>query len=162
MVERMSEPTAAPRLDNDIDLRIVAALAADGRTTLATLSTLTGLSTSAVQSRVQRLEQRGVITGYRAVVDPQAVGLGVSAFLEITVLDPAAVGDLGARLRSHPEIESGYAISGDAGHLAVARVASTAELDELLVRLRSTLPAQVRATIVLRTLFETRALPVAD
>ncbi|MFC9561079.1 Lrp/AsnC family transcriptional regulator [Agromyces sp. NPDC056965] len=152
----MSEPTATPRLDNDIDQRIVSALAADGRTTLATLATLTGLSTSAVQSRVQRLEQRGVITGYRAVIDPQAVGLPVSAFLEISVLDPATVGDLGARLGAYPEIESCYAVSGDAGHLAVARVATTADLAELLVRLRTAIPAQVRATIVLRTLFESR------
>ncbi|MFB6610643.1 Lrp/AsnC family transcriptional regulator [Agromyces sp. NPDC056379] len=152
----MSEPTATPRLDNDIDQRIVSALAADGRTTLATLATLTGLSTSAVQSRVQRLEQRGVITGYRAVIDPQAVGLPVSAFLEISVLDPAMVGDLGARLGAYPEIESCYAVSGDAGHLAVARVATTADLADLLVRLRTDIPAQVRATIVLRTLFETR------
>jgi Lrp/AsnC family leucine-responsive transcriptional regulator len=161
MVERMSEPTGTPRLDNDIDLRIVTALAADGRTTLSTLSTLTGLSTSAVQSRVQRLEQRGAITGYRAVIDPQAVGLPVSAFLEITMLDPAAVRDLGDRLGAYPEIESCYAISGDAGHLAVARAATTADLAELLVRLRTSLPARVSATIVLRTLFEARPLASA-
>ena len=70
----MLTETAPPRLDDDTDARILRALSADARATLADLSAAVGLSVSAVQARVRRLESRGIITGYRVVVDPEAVG----------------------------------------------------------------------------------------
>ena len=76
-------------IDDDIDSRIVRAVSLDGRATLADISHAIGLGTSATQARLRRLEQRGVITGYRAVVDAEAVGKPLSAFVEITPLDPA-------------------------------------------------------------------------
>nr|BFF20392.1 hypothetical protein GCM10025730_39130 [Promicromonospora thailandica] len=78
----MTENDVTP-LDG-IDRALVDALRNDGRTTLAVLSEISGLSLSAVQVRVRKLEARGVITGYRAVVNPEAVGLPLSAFVEIT------------------------------------------------------------------------------
>ncbi|HCM50597.1 MAG TPA: AsnC family transcriptional regulator, partial [Microbacterium sp.] len=61
-----------PRLDDDTDARILRALSVDARATLADLSGAVGLSVSAVQARVRRLESRGIIAGYRVVVDPEA------------------------------------------------------------------------------------------
>src|SRR5660398_114419 len=76
------------RLDDDIDVGIVRAVLQDARATLAELSAAVGLSVSAVQARLRRLEARGVITGYRALVDAEAVGKPLAAFVEITPLDP--------------------------------------------------------------------------
>ena len=59
---------------DDIDRILARELVADGRATLAHLATSAGLSVSAVQSRVRRLESRGVVTGYRARINPEAVG----------------------------------------------------------------------------------------
>ena len=59
----------------DLDRKIVALLAADGRMSFTDLGKATGLSTSAVHQRVRRLEQRGVIRGYAAVVDHEELGL---------------------------------------------------------------------------------------
>ena len=62
------------------------------------LAKATGLSTSAAHQRVRRLEERGVIRGYAAVVDPDAVGLPLTAFISVTPLDPAAPDDVAERL----------------------------------------------------------------
>lgn len=67
------------------DRKIVAALAAEGRLTAVELGQRVGLSPSACTRRLQSLEANGVIVGYRAVVDPQAIGLGVTALVEITL-----------------------------------------------------------------------------
>lgn len=85
----MATDALPPRLDDDTDARILRVLSANAHTTLADLSAAVGLSVSAVQARVRRLESRGIITGYRVVVDPEAVGKPLAAFVEITPLDPA-------------------------------------------------------------------------
>ena len=66
---------------------IVDILEHDGRATLTRLAKASGLSVSAVQSRVQKLERKGVITGYRALIDYERRGLPVSAFVSVTPLD---------------------------------------------------------------------------
>ncbi len=69
---------------NDTDLAIIAELQRDGRATFAHIAQQVGLSPAAVHERVKKLEARGVITGYRAVVDPEMVGSGVTAFILVT------------------------------------------------------------------------------
>ncbi len=82
----------------DIDRQIVALLAADGRMSFTDLARETGLSVSAVHQRVRRLEQRGVIKGYRAVLEPAQLGLQVTAFVAIKPFDPSANDDAPERL----------------------------------------------------------------
>src|SRR6478609_7288370 len=77
---------AGEHLD-EIDRVIARELVADGRATLAHLAATAGLSVSAVQSRVRRLESRGVVAGYSARINPEAVGKMLSAFVAITPLD---------------------------------------------------------------------------
>ena len=86
-------------MDDSVDRAILAEISRDGRATLSQLSDAVGLSVSAVQSRLRRLETRGVITGYRAILDPELVGTPLSAFIEITPLDPAPVSY--THLRAH-------------------------------------------------------------
>lgn len=73
----------------ELDRQIVQLLVADGRMSYTDLGKATGLSTSAVHQRVRRLEQRGVIRGYAAVVDPEAVGLPMTAFISVKPFDRA-------------------------------------------------------------------------
>ena len=70
------------------DLEIVAALQEDARATYADVAARVGLSASSVHDRVRKLEAAGVIRGYRAVVDPEALGLFVTALIAATPLDP--------------------------------------------------------------------------
>lgn len=78
--------TVASQLDAT-DGVILDMLEKDGRATLSHLSEATGLSVSAVQSRVQKLERRGVIRGYKAVIDDERRGLAVNAYIAVTPID---------------------------------------------------------------------------
>jgi Lrp/AsnC family leucine-responsive transcriptional regulator len=96
---------------DDIDRTLVRELVADGRATLAHLAVNAGLSVSAVQSRVRRLETRGVVTGYHARIDPEAVGNMLSAFVSITPIDPSQPDDAPARLEHIEAIESCHSVA---------------------------------------------------
>lgn len=81
-----------------IDTCILNMLEKDGRATLAQLSEATGLSVSAVQSRVQKLERRGVISGYKAIIDDEKRGLPVSAYIAVTPTDYACESEIPGKL----------------------------------------------------------------
>lgn len=118
----------------------------------------TGLSTSAAQQRVRRLEQRGVITGYRAEVSAESLGRTMTAFISIRPLDPVADEATPGRLEHIREIVSCYSVAGDASYLLMVQVANPAELDALLTRIRTTANVTTVTTIVLTTLFKDRPL----
>ena len=120
------------------------------------LGKATGLSTSAVHQRVKRLEERGVIRGYGAVIDADALGLALTAFVAITPLDPAAPDDAPDRLSSLSEIEACHSVAGEESYLLKVRVPSTGHLEDLLARIRAKANVSTRTTIVLSTFFEGR------
>ena len=143
----------------DTDRQILRLLAEDGRMSFTDLGRATGLSTSAVHQRVRRLEQRGVIRGYAAVVDAEAIGLPLTAFVSVTPLDPAAPDDVPDRLTDIAEIEACYSVAGDENYILKVRVATPMALEGLLFRIRNQAGVSTRTTIVLSTAFESRALP---
>jgi Lrp/AsnC family leucine-responsive transcriptional regulator len=143
---------------DDVDRALVRALREDGRATLAALAGVTGLSQSAVQARVRKLEARRVITGYRAVVDPEAVGLPIAAYVEITPLDQSQADDAPERLRDVPGIEACWSVAGNANYLLLVRVPSPSALEDLLGEIRREASVSTRSTVVLRTYFEGRPL----
>jgi Lrp/AsnC family leucine-responsive transcriptional regulator len=138
------------------DRKILSLLAADGRMSFTDLGKATGLSTSAVHQRVKRLEQRGVITGYGARVDHVAAGLPLTAFISITPIDPAAPDDYPDRLRDIPEIESCWSVAGEESYILQVRVATPADIEALLSRIRVKANVSTRTTIVLSTPYEGR------
>lgn len=147
-----------PHLDDAVDARIVAEVSRDGRATLAQLSEAAGLSVSAVQARLRRLEARGVIRGYRAVLDPEAVGKRLAAFIEITPLDPAQPDDAPERLAHLDEIEACHSIAGAASYMLFVRVGSPRALEALIREIRHAASVSTRTTVVLQTFFENRPL----
>jgi len=146
-------------LEDEVDKALVRALQGDGRATLASLAGVTGLSQSAVQARVRKLEARGVITGYRAVIDPEEVGLPIAAYVEITPLDQSQADDAPERLRDVPGIEACWSVAGNANYLLLVRVPAPGDLEDLLGVIRREAGVSTRSTIVLRTYFEGRPLP---
>jgi Lrp/AsnC family leucine-responsive transcriptional regulator len=147
---------AVPELDDATDRLLVRLLAADGRATLATLAGRAGLSVSAVQARVRRLEARGVITGYAAAVDHEALGLPLAAFVAITPLDPAQPDDAPQRLTAVDAIEACYSVAGEDHYLLLVRAASPRALEGVLQEIRARANVATRTTIVLQTFFERR------
>src|SRR6201988_886249 len=107
---------------DDIDRILARRLVADGRATLAELAASAGLSISAVQSRVRRLESRGVVSGYSARINPEAVGKMLSAFVAITPLDPSQPDDAPARLEHIPAIVSCHSVGGEESYVLLGPV----------------------------------------
>jgi Lrp/AsnC family leucine-responsive transcriptional regulator len=144
----------------ETDRAIVAALAADGRLSYTDLADRVKLSVSAVHQRVRRLERRGVLKGYRALVDHDVIGLPLAAFVAIRPLDPSQPDDAPDRLAILPEIESCYSVAGEDFYLLMVRVASPADLERLLQQIRTVASVTTRTTVVLSTPYERR--PVAS
>lgn len=145
----------ADELD-EIDRALLRELVADGRATLAHLASTAGLSVSAVQSRVRRLESRGVIAGYAARVAPDTVGKQLSAFVSITPLDPSQPDDAPARLEHLPEIESCHSVAGEDSYVLLVHVESARALEGLLQRIRTAANVKTRSTIILQTFYSDR------
>jgi Lrp/AsnC family leucine-responsive transcriptional regulator len=140
----------------DLDRGIVRLLTEDGRRSFTDLSRETGLSVSAVHQRVRRLEQRGVIRGYRAVVEPVALGLPVTAFVSIKPIDPSAPDDAPERLANLREVEACHSVAGDESYILKVRVASPADLEALLQQIRAVANVSTRTSVVLSTPYEDR------
>ena len=134
--------------------KILALLAGDGRLSYTELARQTGLSVSAVQQRVRRLEERGVIRGYSALIDPQEAGLPLTAFVSIKPFDPAAADDAPERLAHLNAIEACHSVAGEENYILKVRVASPVALEELLQEIRAAASVSTRTTIVLSTPFE--------
>ena len=146
-------------MTDPIDLQIATALVANGRSTLRELSEVTGLSVSAVQSRVRRLEAEGVIRGYTALIDNGAVGLPLAALISITPLDPAQPDDAPERLAGLSEIEACHSVAGEDAYVLFVRVESPTALESLIREIRRLANVSTRTTVVLQTFFERRTAP---
>ncbi|KRE99171.1 AsnC family transcriptional regulator [Nocardioides sp. Soil777] len=140
------------------DRKILALLAEDGRMSFTDLGKATGLSTSAVHQRVKRLESKGLITGYTALVDHEQLGRPLTAFISATPIDPAQPDDYPERLVGIPEIESCWSVAGEESYILKIRVATPRALEDLLARIRSAANVSTRTTIVLSTAYENRPL----
>ncbi len=138
------------------DLAIVAALQEDARATYAEVGKRVGLSASSVHDRVRKLEGRGVIRGHRAVVDPQALGLAVTALVSVSPLDPKQPDDLPERIEELPEVEDCYSVAGAENYVLKVRTRTPADLEDFLRRLREKAGVQTRTTVVLSIPFEHR------
>lgn len=140
------------------DLEIVAALQEDARATYADVGQRVGLSASSVHDRVRKLEQAGVIRGYRAIVDPDALGLLITALVAATPLDPQQPDDLPERLADFPEVEDCLSVAGEANYILKVRTRTTADLEDLIRRLREKAGVATRTTIALSIPFEDRPI----
>jgi Lrp/AsnC family leucine-responsive transcriptional regulator len=141
------------------DLDILAALQEDARATYADVGSKVGLSSSAVHDRVRKLETSGVIRAYRAVVDPEAVGLHVTALIAAIPLDPQQPDDLPERVAEFDEVQDCYSVAGEANYVLKVRTRTTDALEDLIRRLREKAGVSTRTTIVLSTPFEDRPVP---
>jgi Lrp/AsnC family transcriptional regulator, leucine-responsive regulatory protein len=141
---------------DDIDRILIRELVANGRATLAELAASARLSVSAVQSRVRRLESRGVVAGYSARIDPEAVGHLLSAFVAIPPLDLSQPDDAPALLEHIEEIESCHSVAGEESYILLVRVESARALEDLLQRIRTTANVKTRSTIILHTFYSDR------
>lgn len=140
----------------ETDAEILRLLSHDGRMSFTDLAKRTGLSVSAVHSRVRRLEQRGIIRGYHADVDAEALDLPLTAFVSIKPIDPSAPDDAPDRLAGISVIEACHSVAGDESYILKVRVSSPAALEAVLQEIRAAANVSTRTTVVLSTPYEGR------
>ena len=115
------------------NLRLIAELQADARLSLAELGRRVALSSPAVAERLRRLEEAGVITGYRAVVDPRRLGFGFGVVIRIRPAGRklALVAEI---LRDTPEVVECHRVTGDDCYIAFAYVRDVEHLERVIDR----------------------------
>ena len=144
---------------DETDARILEILQSDGRKPYAELGSAVGLSGPAVHERVKKLEARGVISGYSAVVDPAAVGRGLLAFTWITQAPGTTATDLTGDFAGIPEIEDCHHISGEADYLLKIRARDARDLERVIHLVQSTRHVFTTETdVVFSSAFERRPM----
>lgn len=143
---------------DDRDLDILGALQEDARATYADIARKVGLSPSSVHDRVRKLEKSGVIKAYRAEVNPQSLGLFVTALISVMPLDPKQPDDLPERIQAFGEVEDCFSVAGDENYILKVRTRTPTDLEDLLRRLREKAGVHTRTTVVLSIPFEGRPI----
>lgn len=152
-----------PSLD-PFDLRLLDALQQDASLTNGMLAEKVGLSASQISRRRQRLEEEGTIRGYRALIEPAAIGLAVTVFIHVALNTHSR--DNARRFRDlvrlTPAVLEAHALTGEADYLLKVAVGDLKELSRLVneILLPHESVARVRSEIALETLKEPGLLPL--
>lgn len=148
---------------DEIDRNIVVALQLDGSAGLAELAKVAGLSVSATAERVKRLEERGVIRGWRADLDPAAVGCPVLVHVLAQVAPGRDDAAFRRAMRRREDVLECHAVTGGWTYLIKLRLPDIATLDTVLNEELRTEPGvqRIEALLAIATVKETSILPVA-
>lgn len=152
------------RTIDGIDYQILTFLRDDARMTNAEIARKVGMAPSAILERIRKLETKGIIAGYRAKIDPAALGLGFLCFIRIKAEEPVNSMEVGERLASYPEVQEVHYTAGEDGYLIKVRTASAEELGRFLRDKVGSIPhiTSTQTTVVLTNMKETAELPVID
>jgi len=147
-----------------VDRKILAELQLNGRLTLTELADRVRLSLSPCQRRLRRLEGDGTIRGYRALIDPAAVGLGFEVLVHVTMdrEDAATIAQFEEQLASVAAVRSAERLFGDPDYLLRVVTADLAAYQVLRDEQLATLPGvhRLSSTIVMKRVVEERPLPL--
>jgi Lrp/AsnC family leucine-responsive transcriptional regulator len=153
---------ASDRTIDEIDLRILEHLQRNARETQADIARAVGLAPSAVLERIRKLENRGIVRGYTADVDPRVLDLGMLAFVAVRSDDIGADEHIADALALVPEVLEVHHVAGDDCYLVKVRARDAEHLGVLLRTRVGRIPGvrSTRTTIVLGTVKETSRLPI--
>ncbi|HYF26696.1 MAG TPA: Lrp/AsnC family transcriptional regulator [Baekduia sp.] len=144
------------RLD-DVDRKILNAFVENGRRTFDDVGALVSLSAPAVKRRVDRLRRDGVLRGFTALVDQQALGAHTEALVELFYAPGVQLDDVRASLVGRPEVVEAWSVTGDPDCLIRVRTRDPQDLERLLRDLqRDGSVVRTRSQVVLSRLLERR------
>lgn len=143
------------------DLKVIQQLMEQARTTWAELGALIGLSGPAAADRVHKLEESGIIKGYSAVVEPEAIGCSLAAFIAVVLDQPERRSQFLSLVHSLPEVQECHHIAGAEDFILKVRCANTRDLERLISdEFKSIAGVRTRTTIILSTVKETPVMPI--
>lgn len=127
---------------DSLDRKILAELSANARIPIAELARRVGLSKTPVALRMRQMEERGLITGYRAILSPVKMGLTHVTYIEISLSDTKqrALEQFNAAIRAIPEVEECYMIAGGFDYLVKLRSRDMADYRRIMATAISALP----------------------
>jgi DNA-binding Lrp family transcriptional regulator len=150
---------------DQVDRAILAELQADGRLTITELADRVRLTPGPCHRRLRELERSGVITGYRALVNPAAVGMGFEALVQITLErgDAGTVASFEAALAELPQIRHAERLFGDPDYLLRVAARDLDSFATLRDQKLATLPGvhRLTSTIVMKRIIDNRPVPLA-
>jgi Lrp/AsnC family transcriptional regulator, leucine-responsive regulatory protein len=150
-----------PRELHDTDRAIIDILQSEGRTTYADIGSRVGISATAAHERIKKLEARGVITGYRAAIDPTKVGAGITAFVFVSQ-QAGPRGQLEGLFADLPWVQECHHVAGEETLLLKVRAESMPALEHLVWDIRALDSVErTRTVVVLATVFENRPVAAA-
>ena len=155
----------SPRLDAT-DRRLIALLQQSGRATHRELARQVDLSPPGLQKRLRRLEDNGVIQGYAALIDREAVGLDLLCFVQVTLVhhEPEMIRNFRDHINEIPEVLECHHLTGEFDYLMKVVVKSHKYLERFLFEKLTPISGvdKIRTSIVLREIKESSALPIDD
>ena len=142
------------------DIKALRLLQNEGRASWSRLGELLGMTGPAAAERVRRLEERGIIRGFTALIDPESVGLALTAFIALSLEKPTHREAFLKRVQSLPEIQECHHCTGEDDYLLKVRCRGVSDLDRLINNELKSLPGvlRTRTTIVMRTSKDSPAL----
>lgn len=153
---------AIDRIFDEVDTRILGFLQNNARETQADIARAVGLAPSAVLERIRKLESRGVIKGYTALLDPKATGQGMLAFVSVRSEEGPGDDSVARQLSGFTEVLEVHHVAGDDCYLVKVRTKDAEQLGIFLRTRIGRIPGvrSTRTTIVLETVKETSRLPI--
>lgn len=147
---------------DDLDRRILSALALDGRVKWSALAEAFGVSAPAIADRVRRLEQASLLRGYTAELNAEALGFALTAFVTVTLEHPQYRAEFVDYVQAQAQILSCHHVTGEGDYLLRICCRSTADLEHILSEELKRLPGiqQTRTAIALSAVKDTRSLPI--
>ncbi len=146
-----------------IDRQLLVYLQENGRLSYNTLGERVGLSVSAVNERLKKLQAAGIVQGNRTIVNARAVGLDVCAFMQVLTDRPENEILFVQEIRQVPEVQECHHVTGEFSYLLKIRARNTDDLESLIQRIKS-LPGVLRTCtfVVLSSPKETTILPLSQ
>ena len=149
------------RID-EIDAKILRLLQERGRMKRNRIAEEVGLSVPSVSERMRKLEERGIITGYHAIVDAKRMHIDITAFIRVMVENSDDYPQFVNKASGLDEVLEVHSVTGDGSHILKVRTRNTTTLEQLLANLQSWPSVHGTSTsIVLSTYKETRSLEVS-
>lgn len=148
------------RID-EIDAQILTLLQQNGRMKRNRIAEHVGLSVPSVSERMRKLEERGVLLSYHAVIDPKRLHLDITAFIRVTVDGSELHPEFVERATALPEVLEVHSITGEGTHMIKIRTRNTTTLEQLLAQVQGWPGVHGTTTsVVLSSFKETRTVPV--
>jgi len=150
------------RTFDSIDRQILAILQDNARTSNAEIARRVGMAPSAVLERIRKLEERGVIEGYTARLNPKAMGLGLVAYVFVRADESPSHDEAGRTLAEIPEVQEVHHVAGEDCYLVKVRASDPESLGRMLRERFGSIPTvrSTRTTVVLETVKESSVVPV--